>query len=68
MSLDSAGLTLGEAPLSVLVGDAEERVRQLAERLSDRGVLTADDPEVSGLLVDIRTRLLVATSRLELDS
>lgn len=64
MSAESAGQIIGEAPLAVLVGGTEEKVRLLAEHLDTRGVL---DDASAALLAEVRVRLLVATSRLEGD-
>jgi hypothetical protein len=63
VSHETAIQTAGQAPLEVLVSTAEEEVRQLAERLDGRGVLT-DDPVSAGILADVRARLLVAASRI----
>lgn len=65
MTPEMPAQTAGEAPLDVLVELAEEDVRQLAERLDRRGVLT-DDLESAGLLADVRVRLLVAAARLRM--
>lgn len=64
MSAESAGQVIGEAPLVVLVGGTEEKVRLLAEQLDSRGVL---DDASAALLAEVRVRLLVATARLEGD-
>lgn len=64
MSPEPTDQSIGEAPLAVLVGSAEEEVRRLSERLAAQGML-ADDPGITASLVDIRIRLLVAATRLE---
>jgi len=64
MSQDQAVGTLGEAPLGLLLAAAEEEVRQLGQRLSDRGVL-ASDPVAAELLVRVRACLLVAGERVD---
>jgi hypothetical protein len=64
MSKDQVVGTLGEAPLGLLLAAAEEEVRQLGQRLSDRGVL-AGDPVSADLLVMVRARLLVAGERVD---
>lgn len=67
MSSDPVAQTLGDAPLSVLVGTAEERIRQLADRLYRAGALK-EDPELAELLTEARVRLWVAEARLSKDS
>jgi hypothetical protein len=55
--------TLKSAPLDELVATTAEGVRELAERLGQRGVLE-EDPETAALLTAVRIRLTVAARRL----
>jgi hypothetical protein len=59
---EESTVPLGSIPLAALLRTAEENVREVAERLGERGVLK-EDRESAAQLADVRIWLLAASRR-----
>jgi hypothetical protein len=59
---EEPAVPLGSFPLAALLRTAEENVREVAERLEERGVLK-DDRMTAAQLGDVRIWLLAASRR-----